>query len=513
MTKTEFIAYVAKIAVKDWNKRHIMLPSVVIAQACKESSFGTSELATNANALFGIKLNGWNGDSYKKKADEQNADGTFRTDEECLWRKYKDWEESIIDHTTYVSERKVGGQTSPNYKSIIGETNVKKVIAGLVGNANRQATATRCTDTELKKYVLEGTTTYGYHTGLNYSQSLLDDYIIKYNLTQYDPSPSDNTSKNEGGNNEVSNNSSYTLKTNLADKSNYGSSRSTSSIKYIVWHYTANDGDTDEANGKYFNSPNRNASAHYFVDDDSITQSVPDNYVAWSVGGNRYSNYKTTGGAKLYGVAKNANTLNIELCDTQKNGKYNVSDKTLSNAIALTKDLMKKYNIPIENVIRHFDVTGKSCPAYYVDEVLWNEVKNKIQKTLSSTPISQNLYRVRKSWTDNSSQTGAYSSLENAKKNCKVGYSVFDSNGNVVYSNNPTPTTKKYHRVQIGAYKNKSGAIALQNKLKASGFDAIVKEVGGLYKVQIGAYSDVKNAEAMLKKVKAKGYSAFISYS
>ena len=307
--------------------------------------------------------------------------------------------------------------------------------------------------------------------------------------------------------------SNYTLKTNLADKSNYGSSRSTSSIKYIVWHYTANDGDTDEANGKYFNSPNRNASAHYFVDDDSITQSVPDNYVAWSVGGNRYANYKTTGGAKLYGIAKNANTLNIELCDTQKNGKYDVSDKTLSNAIALTKDLMKKYNIPIENVIRHFDVTGKSCPAYYVDENLWNEVKNKIQKTSSSTSTPQNLYRVRKSWTDASSQTGAYSSLENAKKNCKVGYSVFDSNGNVVYSNNPTPTTKMYHRVQTGAYKNKSGAIALQNKLKASGFDAIVKEVGGLHKVQIGAYSDVKNAEAMLKKVKAKGYSAFISYS
>lgn len=307
--------------------------------------------------------------------------------------------------------------------------------------------------------------------------------------------------------------SNYTLKTNLADKSNYGSSRIASSIKYIVWHYTANDGDTDEANGKYFNSPNRNASAHYFVDDDSITQSVPDNYVAWSVGGNRYANYKTTGGAKLYGIAKNANTLNIELCDTQKNGKYNVSDKTLSNAIALTKDLMKKYNIPIENVIRHFDVTGKSCPAYYVDEILWNEVKNKIQKTSSSTPISQNLYRVRKSWADASSQTSAYSSLENAKKNCKVGYSVFDSKGNVVYSNNPTPTTKMYHRVQTGAYKNKSGAIALQNKLKASGFDAIVKEVGGLHKVQIGAYSDVKNAEAMLKKVKAKGYSAFISYS
>lgn len=516
MTKTEFIAYVAKIAVKDWNKRHIMLPSVVIAQACKESSFGTSELALNANALFGIKLNGWKGESYRKKADEQNADGTFRTDTECLWRKYKDWEESIIDHTTYVAERKVGGQTNPNYKSIIGETNVKKVIAGLVGNANRQATASRCTDAELKKYVLEGTTVYGYHTGLNYSQSLLDDYIIKYNLTKYDPSPSNNTSKNEGGSDEMSN-KNYVLKTNLADKSNYGASRSASSIKYIVWHYTANDGDTDEANGKYFNSPNRNASAHYFVDDDSITQSVPDNYVAWSVGGNRYSNYKTTGGAKLYGVAKNSNTLNIELCDTQKNGKYNVSDKTLANAIELTKYLMRKYNISIENVIRHFDVTGKSCPAYYVDETAWNNVKNKIQKTSTSSsiptnPTTTNLYRVRKSWEDSASQKGAYASLDNAKKNCPSGYSVFDKDGKCVYSNISVPNSKLY-RVQTGAYSVEKNAIVLRDKLIAKGFQAIIKKEGNLFKVQVGAYSKKENADAMLKRLKLKGFSGFITYS
>lgn len=73
MTKIEFIEFVAAVAVKDWKERRIMLPSVVIAQACKESAFGTSELAKNANALFGIKLNGWKGESYLKKADEQNA--------------------------------------------------------------------------------------------------------------------------------------------------------------------------------------------------------------------------------------------------------------------------------------------------------------------------------------------------------------------------------------------------------------------------------------------------------
>lgn len=181
---------------------------------------------------------------------------------------------------------------------------------------------------------------------------------------------------------------SYVLKTNYADKSNYGSYRSASKIKYIVWHYTSNDGDTDESNAKWFKTPNRNSSAHYFVDDDSVTISVPDTYVAWSVGGSRYSNYKTTGGASLYKICTNTNSINIELCDTVKNGKYNVSEKTLENAISLTRELMKKYNIPISNVVRHFDVTGKSCPAYYVDNVKWKKVKEKISEKI--TTVSSN---------------------------------------------------------------------------------------------------------------------------
>ena len=177
----------------------------------------------------------------------------------------------------------------------------------------------------------------------------------------------------------------YNVKINYADKSNYGSYRNTSKIKYIVWHYTANDGDSDESNAKYFKRKNLKSSAHYFVDDDSVTISVPDTYVAWSVGGSRYSNYKTTGGAKYYKICTNTNSISIELCDTVKDGSYNVSEKTLNNAIELTRDLMKKYNIPIENVIRHFDVTGKSCPAYYVNNTKWNAVKARIALSSSLT--------------------------------------------------------------------------------------------------------------------------------
>lgn len=177
---------------------------------------------------------------------------------------------------------------------------------------------------------------------------------------------------------------SYILKTNYAHRTNYGSYRNTSKIKYIVWHYTANDGDSDESNARYFKRANLKASAHYFVDDDSITISVPDTYAAYSVGGSRYSNYKVTGGASLYKICTNANSINIELCDTQKNGKYDVSEKTLENAIELTRKLMEKYNITIDRVVRHFDVSGKSCPAYYIDNNKWAAVKDRISASSTS---------------------------------------------------------------------------------------------------------------------------------
>lgn len=133
----------------------------------------------------------------------------------------------------------------------------------------------------------------------------------------------------------------------------YGSKRDTSKIKYIVMHYTGNAKDTALANAKYFHtSINRSASAHYFVDETSIYQSVKDNYVAWSVGD------KGTG--KLKGIATNSNTLNIEMCTS---GGSEVSEATENNAVELVKYLMNKYGIDANHVARHYDITKKSCPS------------------------------------------------------------------------------------------------------------------------------------------------------
>lgn len=180
---------------------------------------------------------------------------------------------------------------------------------------------------------------------------------------------------------------SYTLKEQLANSGNYGGSRNASQIRYLVYHYTGNDGDKAANNAKYFQNNIVKASAHYFVDDTTVWRSVPDLKVAWSVGGSKYANADKTGGGTMYGVITNTNSLSIEMCDTIRNGVYQASEATLANAAALGRTLMEKYGIPIENVYRHFDVTGKHCPSYLVNAQKWAEFKKRLEvKIMDNTP-------------------------------------------------------------------------------------------------------------------------------
>ena len=111
MSREEFIEFVGEIAKQDWIERRLCLPSVVVAQAMKESGCGTSELAKNANALFGIKKNGWPGKTYIKAATEQRPDGSYYQVDDTEWRAYDSWEQSIIDHNDYIATRRIGNQT------------------------------------------------------------------------------------------------------------------------------------------------------------------------------------------------------------------------------------------------------------------------------------------------------------------------------------------------------------------------------------------------------------------
>lgn len=146
-----------------------------------------------------------------------------------------------------------------------------------------------------------------------------------------------------------------TIKQKTANSANYGAVRSLNAIKYLVIHYTGIEGDTSNSEATYFQNNKLQTSAHYFVDDTSIVQSVPDNRVAWHCGGKVY----------YHPNARNANSIGIELCDNKKDGTIYPSQATIDRALELTRWLMQKYNIPASNVIRHWDVTHKLCPAYW----------------------------------------------------------------------------------------------------------------------------------------------------
>ena len=182
---------------------------------------------------------------------------------------------------------------------------------------------------------------------------------------------------------------SYKLVEHLANPGNYGGSRGAGQIKYLVFHYTGNDGDKSANNAAYFQKNIVKASAHYFVDDTTVYRSVPDLKVAWAVGGSKYANADKTGGGSMYGKITNTNSLSIEMCDTIQNGVYQASEATLENAAALGRELMATYNIPLENVYRHFDVTGKHCPSYLIAADKWAAFKSRLEETtMDNTPSS-----------------------------------------------------------------------------------------------------------------------------
>lgn len=160
-----------------------------------------------------------------------------------------------------------------------------------------------------------------------------------------------------------------------ADPSNYYSGRGGNSIKYIVVHYTAGNGDTAMNNAQYFhNNSGLQASAHYFVDEHSVVQSVRDTDGAWHCGGPLESSHHP-----LHNICMNRNSLGVEMCSDIVGGKYTITQQTVDRTVELVRWLMDKYGIDVDHVVRHYDVTGKDCPEPWVrDESLWRKFKARL---------------------------------------------------------------------------------------------------------------------------------------
>lgn len=138
----------------------------------------------------------------------------------------------------------------------------------------------------------------------------------------------------------------------------------------IVIHYTANPGSTAQQNRDYFNNlqdgQGTSVSSHFIVGlDGEIVQCVP----TWEVA---YASNE-----------RNHDTISIECCHPDDTGKF--KDETYISMVKLTAFLCAKFDLDADAVIRHYDVTGKNCPKYFVEnEDAWKLFKADVKAALKN---------------------------------------------------------------------------------------------------------------------------------
>jgi N-acetylmuramoyl-L-alanine amidase len=153
-------------------------------------------------------------------------------------------------------------------------------------------------------------------------------------------------------------------------------------VKGIVVHYVGNGGSSAMVNRNYFenlkvgqkmlNGQYRYASSHYIVGlEGEIIQCVPEEEMAYHAG------------------AANGDHIGVEVCHPKSDGKF--SSITYEALVKLLFDLCKRYKLnPLKAIIRHYDVSGKDCPKYYVaHQGEWDQLKQKVNEGLQEKAVSK----------------------------------------------------------------------------------------------------------------------------
>lgn len=423
----EFIEKVATFVKKYAPQFNICVYSPIIAQACLESAYGTSDKVYKdgewRHNYFGLK---WrdkrcaiSNTYFCETTREQNTDGSYTTISSKFF-KFNNLEECVIGYFQFTA--------ISNYSNLKGVTDPRVYLENIKADK--------------------------YATDIDYVSKVMA-VITKWNLTQYDQS---NT--NTGGNTMAYTNSSLVNYTKLSPNK---TSPRNHKIDTITIHHMAGNL-TIESCGNLFANPSRQGSSNYGVGTDGrIALYVEEKDRAWCSGGTDASGIPI----RVNGISGKDNdhrAVTIEVAnDGGANTNWHVSDKAIASLINLVADICKRNgikelkwqgdkslvgNIEKQNLTVHRWFARTACPGDYLYSKLGyiaEEVNKKLGITTISTPNnSDELYRVRKTWEDAKSQIGAFKYLDRAKDACPLGYSVYDSKGNVVYSNNPSSNTAPF---------------------------------------------------------------------
>lgn len=210
-------------------------------------------------------------------------------------------------------------------------------------------------------------------------------------------------------------------------KVNYNSgNRGFHEINYITVHYTADIGASAHAECLAFEDVYRASSAHFFVDENSIWRCVLDRDISWHCGNDVY----------YHDFCRNATSIGIEMCcykrSTSSVSAYDsdwyFADKTVENTAALVREMMMRYGVPLENVVRHNDVSHKVCPAPYVNSFsAWQGFLKKVSQNKVSYDGSYEARITRPTVTVYSGPGFTYSSVATLKQNDTV--TVYEERG------------------------------------------------------------------------------------
>lgn len=147
-------------------------------------------------------------------------------------------------------------------------------------------------------------------------------------------------------------------------------------IENIIVHWVGNAGSSAIANRNYFEnlatSHKTYASSHYVIGLNGETiRCIPENEVAFHSGS----------------YSMNRKSIGIENCHPAWDGKFN--ENTYNSLVELCAEICKRYVLSVNNIIRHYDVTGKNCPKYYVEhEDEWIKFKNDVANKIGQATVN-----------------------------------------------------------------------------------------------------------------------------
>ncbi len=313
MEQKQFIEKIGGLARADMEKSGI-LASLTTAQAILESAWGTSELAVNANALFGIKADSrWAGKVYSKDTKEC-YDGANYTTITALFRAYGSWEESVADHSAFLL-------AATRYAAVVGERDYKTACKAIKAA--------------------------GYATAPDYAEKLVA-LIEKYNLHEYDIA--------EGKEQPTMSNSSLVDYTCISPNRN---SPRNDKIKKITIHHMAGNLSVETCGG-LFAKASRQASSNYSVGTDGrVGMYVEEKDRSWCSSSPENDHQAVT----------------IEVANDGGAPNWHVSDTAIAKLIELCVDICRRNGIAqlnftgdkTGNLTMHKYFAATACPGPYLE--------------------------------------------------------------------------------------------------------------------------------------------------